>query len=138
MPLPTLLLMPALTFVYVNFFLDSGFYPKLLQYQMSITASKVIKSKGLNKAQIFTYKLGEKRSLDFYADYSFGELACPDSLRVNDWLITSGEGYDTLNKNKYRVIYTGQSFHVSMLTLSFLNPAMRSKETTAYYILQRL
>ena len=137
-PLPILLLLPTLIFLFVNFFMNTGFYPRLLTYQMSITASKVIKSKRLNKAHTFTYKLGEKRSLDFYANYSFSELACPDSLRVNEWLITSSEGYNTLNKNKYRVIYAGQSFHVSMLTLPFLDPARRNKETSIYYILQRL
>jgi hypothetical protein len=35
------------------------------------------------------------------------------------------------------VIYHGENFHVTGLSLGFLNPASRSKETTTYYVLQR-
>lgn len=136
-PLPSLLVVAVYTILFVNFFLDTGFYRLLLQYQMSVKVSSIIKQKAIDKRRLFVYKLNEERSLHFYSNHFFRRVNNADSLSVNDCLLTSQQGYDSLDKNKYRIIYAGESFHVSRLTLQFLNPASRKKETDPYFILKR-
>ena len=137
LPTPPLLSMCVLIILLINVFVDNGFYPPLLQYQSGIKASAIIKQQQLDKDRFFLYKIEEQRSLAFYSNHSFKQVTDPDDLKVNDCLMTDKKGLDSLDMKKFKLIYEGQSFHVSMLDLKFLNPATRSKSTEPYYILQK-
>ena len=78
------------------------------------------------------------RSLDFYANYSFARIEDTTTIKQYNLVLTDDAGMQLLNKNDYRLLYTGQQFHVTKLTLKFLNPVTRYKETKPFYILQKL
>ena len=137
-PLPNLLVLSIFTILFINLFLDTGFYPHLLQYQMSTGLSRYIKQHSLDKDHIFIYKTTEHRSIDFYNNHSFRQIIHPDTLAPGDFLLASAEAYGLMNKNKYRIVYAGESFHVSQLSAAFLNPATRKNETSSFFLLQKI
>jgi len=136
-PLPQLLTTCVLTILLVNFWLDIGFYPKLLEFQESIPVSRFIKEKRLNKERIFLYKLEPPRSLDFYTDFSFKTTEEPESLRSGDYLLTKKAGMDSISRVHFQIIDSGISFHVTTLSMDVLNPSTRKRNSDMYYILIR-
>jgi hypothetical protein len=122
----------------INFCLNTGFYRPLLQYQTGIAANNIINGKHIDKPHFFVYKIDAGRSLDFYGNYPFKRIDSTGSLTSGDYLLTSAAGLDSLNKNLYKIIDSGQSFHVTTLTLQFLNPAKRNTQTNPFYVLRRL
>ena len=134
----SLVTLAVLFILFINIFLDIGFYPDLLQYQMSVKVSSIINEEHLDKDRIFIYRINEERSLDFYSNHFFKHVVNADSLSRDDYMLTNKEGFDLLKKNAYKIIFQGEGFHVSTLTLPFLNPATRKNETQPYFILQRL
>jgi hypothetical protein len=119
-------------------FLDYGFYPRLLDYQMSVPVSRFIRQHQIPPDHFYLYKMEEERSLEFYSNHAFVHTNHPEQLGQGDWMLTSAEGLDSLDRNNFQVIYSGESFHVSTLSLSFLNPETRKQETRAFYILRRI
>lgn len=135
--LPGLVVASVLTIILINIWLDTGFYPKLLEYQGTIPVSRFIMENHLNKDRIFVYWNEPVRSLDFYSDYSFKETEQPDSLQSGDYLLTGKKGMETINKEHFKIIDSGIAFHVSTLSLPILNPSTRRSQADAYYILGR-
>jgi 4-amino-4-deoxy-L-arabinose transferase-like glycosyltransferase len=135
---PRILMICLYTMILVNLFLDGSIYPALLEYQQSIRVAEQIREKHIPKNHFFVYATEEERSLQFYTDASFPKLANTDSLRSGDYILTSGEKWQQMDQSQYRIVYQGEGFHVSTLSFDFLNPAKRKKETTPYYILQRI
>ena len=105
---------------------------------MSISASSIIKEKRINTDSLFVYKIEERRSLNFYCNHDFIIINDPEALKQNEYLLTSESGLDSIDKKQFEIIYEGQSFHVSQLTLKFLNPRKRDQTTNPYYILKHL
>jgi len=136
-PLPTIIALPAVSILLINFFIDTGFYPKLLQYQAGVKLSEVIRERHLDKDRIYIFKINEDRTLHFYSNHFFVHVADPDSLRKADYIITSSHFLDSLNPNQFTIVDSIQDFHVSALSLPFLNPSRRARETTPMYILQK-
>jgi 4-amino-4-deoxy-L-arabinose transferase-like glycosyltransferase len=136
--LPGLVAASVLTIILINIWLDTGFYPKLLEYQGTIPVSRFIMENHLNKDRIFVYWHEPVRSLDFYSDYSFKETEQPESLQFGDYLLTGRKGMETINREHFKIIDSGIAFHVSTLSLPILNPATRRSRADAYYILRRL
>lgn len=134
---PSFIVLLTASVVGINILLNTGFYPSLLQYQTGIAVNKVINEKHLPKQSLLVYKIDAGRSLDFYADYSFKRIENTASVKPNDYLLTNDEGLNNMDTTHYNLFYTGQSFHVTKLTLPFLNPAKRGKETKPFYILVR-
>jgi hypothetical protein len=137
LPLPRLTVLLVTAVADINLLLNTGFYRPLLEYQASIKVNEIINEKHYSKDNFYQYKINAGWSFDFYGNHLFTHIEKPDSLSMNDYLLTSKEGLDSLDKTQYRVLYTGQGFHVTQLTLPFLNPATRSTETYPYYILQK-
>ena len=138
LPIPALITLLVAGVVCINVLLNTGFYPRLLQYQTGIAVNNIIKSHNLQKQQLLVYKIDAGRSLDFYGNYSFAGVDDTATIRQNNLVLTNDAGLQLLNKNDYRLVYSGREFHVTKLTLRFLNPAKRYKETKPFYILQRL
>jgi hypothetical protein len=135
--LPGLIVASVLSILLINFWLDTGFYPKLLQFQGTIPVSRYIRENHLNKERVFVYWHEPARSLDFYSDYSFKETETPESLHAGDYLVTGKKGMETINRGHFKVIDSGVAFHVSTLSLPVLNPATRQSNSDAFYILTR-
>jgi hypothetical protein len=136
--LPGLILTSVLTIVLINTWLDTGFYPKLLEYQGTIPVSRFIRENRLDKDRVFVYWHEPARSLDFYSNYSFKQTEQPESLRSGDFLVTGKKGLEKINPMHFRIIDSVIAFHVSTLSLPVLNPSTRRESSDTYYILTRL
>jgi len=136
-PLPPLPTTCVLSILLINIWLDTGFYPKLLEFQESIPVSRFIKENKLNKDRIYLYKEAPPRSLDFYCDFSFKKTEQPESLRSGDYIVTNKEGMGTINRGQYQIIDSGLAFHVTTLSLDVLDPATRKSNSEGFYILIR-
>jgi len=135
--LPPLLTTCILTIILVNLWLDTGFYPKLLEYQDSIPASRYVREHRLNKDRLFLYQEASPRSMDFYSDYSFKKTELPSALQSGDMLLTNKKGMETIDRSRFQVIDSGVAFHVTTLSLDVLNPYTRNQNSDAFYILVR-
>lgn len=128
--------MALFTVIGVNLFLAIGFYPHLLQYQFGNTVAKVLDEKKINKNQVILYNIDESRALHFYGNHIFRRKT--DSLQIapTDILITRKETVSGLQKRfpHMNTIFEGTYYGVSMLTLPFLNPETRAKETVPYVV----
>jgi hypothetical protein len=137
-----LLLLTVYTIVGVNFFLDLGFYPSLLDYQLGSVISSYIRERPISPDRLYPYKMDEERALDFYTDHLYRHTNDPSALAPGSYIMTNQKGLDSLEADPglaplFTPIYKSGYFHVSTLDLPFLNPATREKELTPVYILQR-
>lgn len=137
LPVPALITLLVAGVVSINMLLNMGFYPRLLQYQTGIAVNNIIKNNNLQKQQLVVYKIDAGRSLDFYGNYSFQRVNDTLAIKPGNLVLTNDEGLQLLNKNDYKLLHSGREFHVTKLTLKFLNPATRDKETKPFHILQR-
>ncbi len=135
-PLPGLISLAVFTILITNLMIDIGFYPPLMQYQSGIRLSEEIKMKGWDKDHFYIYKINEDRSLHFYSDHFFKQIEDPSQLSRNDLIFTSGQWLDSGALHQFKIIDSVEDFHVSTLSLPFLNPSRRAKEIRALYILQ--
>jgi 4-amino-4-deoxy-L-arabinose transferase-like glycosyltransferase len=137
LPLPTLLLAAVFTILFINTGLDFGFYPKLLEFQMSSPVSHFIRQNHIDPDKILVYQVERTRSIDFYGNHSFAESRQPDSLASHQYLLTSRKGMETIHKNNFIFLDSGIVFSVTRLSGSVLNPATRKQNSDMYFILER-
>lgn len=124
------------TVIGVNFLLVTGFYPQLLKYQLGNTAASVIHQSQLDKNKVILYEIDESRALHFYGKHIFQRKTALDSLVANEVILTRKSTVPALQQRfpDLSTIFEGEYFGVSMLTLPFLNPKTRSKETVSYVL----
>lgn len=124
------------TVIGVNFLLVIGFYPQLLKYQLGNTAASVIHQSQLDKNKVILYEIDESRALHFYGKHIFQRKMALDSLVDNEMVLTRKSTVPVLQQRfpDLSTIFEGEYFGVSMLTLPFLNPKTRSKETVSYVL----
>lgn len=137
--MPRILMICFFTSIGLNVFLNGFFYPALLTYQTGNIAAKYINENGLPKEKIFVYGdvVNARNSLYFYGDYFFKRIADNDTVEHGSYVLTSATDYPSLIKNKEAaIIFTGQGFPVTKLTLKFLNPSKRDAELIQFYIVQ--
>ncbi len=124
------------TVIGVNLCLALGFYPQLLQYQFGNTVAKVLDAKKISKKQVILYNIDESRALHFYGKHIFQRKTDSLSLRPDEILITKKESLSMLQQRfpNLNTIFEGAYYGVSMLSLPFLNPETRAKETVSYVL----
>jgi hypothetical protein len=133
---PTFLYVAVYTIIGVNLLLNTSFYPKLLKYELGVSAASFINQNKLPKNNIYLYQIDESRALHFYGNHSFERIFDSTLLKPQQILITKASNYPALQQ-KYpasSILYKNAYFGVSMLTLPFLNPATRDNEVTPYII----
>jgi hypothetical protein len=134
--LPKFIVVALYTIIGVNLFLNASFYPKLLKYELGVSAASFINQNKLPKNNIYLYEIDESRALHFYGNHSFERIFDSTHLKPNQILITKASNYPALQQkfSASTILYRDAYFGVSMLTLPFLNPATREKEVTPYII----
>lgn len=122
----------------VNLVMNLHFYPNLLPFQLGNQLVKQIEKEGWDKEKIVLHKIPNSYALHFYGKHIFRMEADSLRLKEGDWLVT-----DTKNDSIIKVqfpksqrIYTSERFHVTMLSLPFLNPATRDQETIPFEIVK--
>ena len=124
------------TILGVNFILNTSFYPRLLKYELGVSAAAFINQNKLPKKDVFLYEIDESRALHFYGNHSFERLFDSSLLAPGQILITKATSFPKLQQQftGSSILHKNAYFGVSMLTLPFLNPATRDKEVTPYII----
>ncbi len=131
----------VLTAVFINFLLNASFYPQLLNYQGGTVASRYVKNKNIHAENC--YSLNETSfALDVNTGINWRD-GTPEriekALKEQDevWLFTNHDGFE-FAREKYNIgdFKRIEHFHVTAMTLPFLNPATRKEVLEERYILQ--
>ena len=133
---PKFISLALYTILGVNFILNTSFYPRLLKYELGVSAAAFINQNKLPKKDVFLYEIDESRALHFYGNHSFERLFDSSLLAPGQILITKATSFPKLQQQfpGTSILHKNAYFGVSMLTLPFLNPATRDKEVTPYII----
>jgi len=131
-----------LTAIGLAIMLNAHFYPTLSKFQAGVTAGEFIKEKNYSEENLLAY-MAFRSSLDFYSGKIVAETKDADEMkfliRSNDSLIifTNEIGLQDLNEMQvaYSEINQFKDYHISTLTLPFLNPATREEATDVAYLL---
>jgi 4-amino-4-deoxy-L-arabinose transferase-like glycosyltransferase len=127
-----------LTIVGVNFVLDTHFYPTLLNYQAGSVAGKYVVEKQIPVDSIYFYQT-ITHAFDFY---SGSIIKLVDDKFIADspgiYLYTTEAGKKNLSDKgrKFEVVQVFNSYPVTQLTGSFLNPASRAEVVSKDYLLR--
>ena len=126
--------------IFMNFGLNSYFYPELLMYQAGIPMSKLIQEKGISKDRIYIHEKNYSWTLDFYTRRNSPSMSTEAIRNLKDeiWLYTDKK--TSLNELKEQDIYINQQyeidhFRVTKLTINFLNPDSRTSQLGKGYLL---
>lgn len=122
----------------VNLIMDTHFYPHLLQYQWGNQLAKVIEDKKWDKNKMVIYKIPNSNALHFYGKHIFPNAKDSLILKQGDWVITDASNDSSLRAQFTHSIkhYQSNRFHVTMLSLPFLNPTTRQKELTPFEVIE--
>ena len=131
-----------LTAIGLAIMLNAHFYPTLSKYQAGVTAGEFIKEKNYSEENLLAY-LAFRSSLDFYSGKIIPETKNMEEMkffvRSNDSLIifTNERGLQDFDEMEiaYSEISRFKDYHISTLTLPFLNPATREDATDVAYLL---
>lgn len=136
-----LYLVSVFTAVFINFLLNTNFYPQLLNYQGGTVASRYVEGKNIRTDNC--YSLNETSfALDVNTGINWVD-GTPELLeKVLEqqgelWLFTNRAGF-LFAKDNYIISDSKriEHFHVTAMTLPFLNPATREQVLEERYILQ--
>ena len=133
---PKFISLALYTILGVNFILNTSFYPRLLKFELGVSAASFINENKLPKNNVYLYQIDESRALHFYGNHSFERLFDSSLLTPGQMLITKASSFTKLQQQfpGSTILHKNAYFGVSMLTLPFLNPATRDKEVTPYII----
>lgn len=131
-----LLIICVFTIAGINLFLNISVYPSLLQYQMGSMVGKWINEKKIPADKIFIFQYPETRALHFYAKAIIQHKDSLAQVAPGDRLILYEHDLPLLTAagKSYEIEYRGEDFHISMLSLNFLNPATRKNEVQPYVV----
>lgn len=124
--------------VFVNFSLNTQFYPKLLKYQAGNSMVKIIKEKKIDPNTIYMIKGSQSWTLNFYTVRETPEIAVSDIQNIKGkWLFAYDKDMDQLQSQniKWDKSMEVDHFKVTRLSLSFLNPKTRAKTLHKAYLL---
>ena len=134
--------------IFINFGLNSYFYPELLQYQAGIPMLELINKKEIPKENIYIYEnLVDKKiennswSFDFYSKHNTPSITI-DKIKTLDrsiWIFVDEQiSLDELKANNISSTdqLVADFFRVSKLNTKFLNPKTRAENLRKAYLLK--
>ncbi|NBB18773.1 hypothetical protein GVN20_05330 [Runella sp. CRIBMP] len=141
---------PFLTGLGINLLMNAHFYPSILKYQAgSVIGQKVAEDYSANVSDFYIYELAPAdeynifhSALDYYTQRTTPVLRSLNEVKQHfkpksTLIYTDEQGLKSLNKAglRFKEVHKVQNFHVTGLTLPFLNPALRATETHPRYLL---
>jgi hypothetical protein len=122
----------------LNLILNSFFYPNLLQYQWGNALVKEAKGNKWDIQKTALYKIPNSNAFHFYGQHVFPVIQDSSLLKEGQWVVADSIPAQKLlldfpNSN---ILHQGNRFHVTLLTLTFLNPKTRSEELTPYVLME--
>jgi hypothetical protein len=84
------------------------------------------------------YKIPNSNAFHYYGQHVFSNTKDSLQLKEGNWVITDAVNDASLKKQFPASIahYTSSRFHVTMLSLPFLNPKTRPNEITSFEVLE--
>jgi 4-amino-4-deoxy-L-arabinose transferase-like glycosyltransferase len=122
----------------LNLILNSFFYPNLLQYQWGNALVKEAKGNKWDIQKTALYKIPNSNAFHFYGQHVFPVIQDSSLLKEGQWLVADSIPAQALLLDfpNSTILYQGNRFHVTLLTLTFLNPKTRSEELTPYVLME--
>ncbi len=122
----------------VNLVMNLHFYPNLLPFQLGNQLVKQINQQHWDKNKLVLYKIPNSYALHFYGKHIFKIQEDSLQLKEGDWVVTDSKNDALIKKQfpKSEVQFESRRFHVTMLSLPFLNPATRANETIPYEVIE--
>ena len=122
----------------LNLILNSFFYPHLLQFQWGNELAKVAKEKNWDIKKAALYKMPNSNAFHFYGQHVFPVIQDSSLLKEGQWLVVEAKPAKQLMVDypNSKILHQGNRFHVTLLTLTFLNPATRGEELTPYVLME--
>jgi 4-amino-4-deoxy-L-arabinose transferase-like glycosyltransferase len=141
-PYRQLILPSLLAITGANFALNAHVYPQLFNYQSPGVAARYILDKEIDLDNVYYYKT-HMHSLDFYTQRIIPSLEETGSLanfspESTYWVYTNADGLGILEALPVdlQIVETFDHFHISTLTLPFLNPTTRGKAIEKRFLLK--
>lgn len=127
-PAHSLLVICLYTSIGLNFFLNTFFYPSLLNFQAGSSVGKWISKNNIPTQNIYIYQYPIWRSLHFYAKGIIGQKDSLNEISSGDYILTSEKNLQTIKENGkvYTLLYSGYDYPVTRLSLTFINPEKRA------------
>ena len=122
----------------LNLILNSFFYPHLLEYQWGNALVQQAKEKNWDIKKAALYKIPNSNAFHFYGQLIFPVVKDSSTLKEGQWIVADSIPAQQLLLDfpNSRILHQGSRFHVTLLTLEFLNPATRDKELTPYIFME--
>ena len=122
----------------LNLILNSFFYPHLLQYQWGNILVQQAKENKWDIKKTALYKIPNSNAFHFYGQHIFPVIQDSTLLKEGQWVVADSIPAQALLLDfpNSTILYQGNRFHVTLMTLEFLNPATRSKELTPYVLIE--
>jgi 4-amino-4-deoxy-L-arabinose transferase-like glycosyltransferase len=138
---------PFVVAVTANLALNAHVYPTLLTYQTGSQLGHYLKKSNIDLQRFYLYDANPPENfylfhdaLDFYTRRITPILRTPNDLppKGDCWLYTDQKGLEDISATgrKTEVLKTYDKFHVTGLTLPFLNPATRLTQTQKVFLVK--
>jgi len=127
--------------VFINFCLNTQFYPKLLLYQAGNNAAKIVNSERIERNDVFMLEGRPSWSLDFYTERITPTVSISEvqkNVKDGQWLFLYGEQLEKLVAEgiQWSNMYEINHYRITRLSLKFLNPNSRDSNLEKGYLLQ--
>lgn len=135
---PKIVIVSVLFSVFVNFSLNTHFYPSLLKYQAGLNIVDVIANENIDVEDVYILEEFNSWSLNFYTQRHTPGLDL-DELKESKgkWLFVYDKDIDRLKAENitWDKSYVVPHYRITMLKLPFLIPETRNNELTKGYLL---
>ena len=130
--------MGIFSFICINLFLNLAVYPSLLQYQAGSNIGRWIHKSNLPKKQLFIYQSDIGHSIQFYSNALITHKDSLAQVQPGDYIITSKEKLADLTSANlvFDIKYETDTYKVSQLKLTFINPSTRKKTVTPFVVIK--
>ncbi|TAF94415.1 MAG: hypothetical protein EAZ32_14645 [Cytophagia bacterium] len=138
---------PLVVALAANLALNSHVYPTLLTYQSGSQLGHYLAKSNIDLGRFYVYDANPPENfylfhdaLEFYTRRVAPVVRTPAELPQTGtyWIYTDQKGLDSIQQKarQTEVLRAYQKFHVTGLTLPFLNPATRLNETQAVFLVK--
>ena len=126
-----------------NLLIDTNFYPKLLSYQGGITLSDFVKNNQINTASINYFVADRCFSFDYYThtdipEKNLSQLQEMEKSKQPFYIVTDNRKIGEIVNSgiPFKQIKSVDDYHITLLTLPFMNPATRKSTLEQLILLQ--
>ena len=125
--------------VFLNFSLNTQFYPNLLEYQAGNNMVKLIEDQKIDVDDVYLFEDAHSWTLSFYTKRQTPEISIAEMKDLHGkWVFVYDRDIDKLKDNdiQWDESLEAEHYRITMLSLPFLNPNTRAEELKKAYLLK--